>query len=242
MGPRPEATKADDPFTGISIEEAKSDQQDLRRRLVLQDDFSEVKLVGGADAAFSSDGRTVFGAVVVLSYPELELLEVVGDSRPVTFPYVPGYLSYREGPVIHGLFRRLQNRPDLVLFDGQGIAHPRGLGLASHLGVLLDIPSIGCAKSRLVGEYVEPGPDRGRHSPLLYKGLQVGWALRSRDGVRPVFVSPGHRVGLESARRITLACCRRYRLPEPGRLAHLKVGQFKRATGKLGSFHRKETG
>ena len=216
-----------DPFSGITIEQAREDQRGLRRKIISGDDFPDIKLIAGADAAFSSDGKIVFGALVVLSFPELEPRQVVFGRCPVTFPYIPGYLSYREGPVLYDLFKRLNSRPDLILFDGQGIAHPRGLGLASHLGVVLDIPSVGCAKSRLVGEYNEPGPEKGERSPLIYKGVQVGWTLRTRDNVRPIFVSPGHRVGLESAYRLVLACCRRFRLPEPCRLAHHEVGKYK---------------
>lgn len=215
------------PFDVSTIEQAREDQRALRRRIVLEDDFTGLKSVGGADAAFSSDGGTIFGAVVVLSFPELELIEAVYDHRPVDFPYVPGFLSYREGPVLYDLFKRLESAPDVVLFDGQGIAHPRGLGLASHLGILLDLPSIGCAKSRLVGDYNEPGPAKGDRSPLFYKQKQVGCTLRSRDKVRPIFVSPGHRVGLETSVKIALDCCRRFRLPEPCRLAHNQVGRYK---------------
>ncbi|MCX7950273.1 MAG: endonuclease V, partial [Treponemataceae bacterium] len=147
------------------------------------------------------------------------------------FPYIPGLLSFREGPVILSAFEELTIRPDVIIFDGQGIAHPRGLGLASHLGILLDIPSIGCAKTALVGTWDEP-PDRpGSFSPLIYGGQVVGDVLRTKERVRPVFVSPGHKVGRHAAREIVLACIRGYRLPEPTRQAHLEVNMLRRKEG-----------
>jgi deoxyribonuclease V len=145
----------------------------------------------------------------------------------VTFPYVPGYLSFREGPVFLHAARRLRVRPDLWLFDGQGIAHPRGFGLAAHLGVLLDRPSVGCAKSRLVGEHRMPGPGRGEWTPLIFGGKRVGAVVRTRDHVRPLYVSVGHRISLPAAIRWVLACCA-YRVPEPIRLAEQLVNRVKR--------------
>jgi deoxyribonuclease V len=139
---------------------------------------------------------------------------------------VPGYLSFREGPLLLRAFKRLERKPDLVLFDGQGIAHPRGLGLAAHMGVLLDLPSVGCAKSRLVGEHGEPGRLRGDWTPLLLEGRQVGAVVRTREGVNPLFVSPGHRMGITQAVRWALACCRT-RVPEPIRLAEQVVNRLK---------------
>jgi deoxyribonuclease V len=139
---------------------------------------------------------------------------------------VPGYLSFREGPLLLRAFGRLRRMPDLVLFDGQGIAHPRGLGLASHMGVLLDLPSVGCAKSRLVGEHGEPGRRRGDWTPLYLDGRRVGAVLRTRDGVKPLWISPGHRVGLRQAVKLALACCRT-RVPEPIRLAEQVVNRLR---------------
>jgi deoxyribonuclease V len=183
--------------------------------------------VAGADCAFSPDGRQIVAGIVVVSLPDLAPVRSVWARAPVTFPYVPGYLSFREGPVFLHAARRLGMRPDLWLFDGQGVAHPRGFGLAAHLGVLLAAPSVGCAKSRLVGTHVPPGARRGDWAPLALDGRQVGAVLRTRDGVRPLYISVGQRMRLTAARRWVLACCR-YRVPEPIRLAEQLVNSVKR--------------
>jgi len=185
-----------------------------------------VKLVAGADLAYLADGSRAWAAVVLWSPADSSVVETVTVSGRPGFPYVPGYLSFREGPLLLRAFKRLQHLPDLVLFDGQGIAHPRGLGLAAHLGVLLDLPSVGCAKSRLVGEHGEPGPRRGDWAPLLLEGRRVGAVLRTRESVKPLWISPGHRMGIPQAVRWALACCRT-RVPEPIRLAEQAVNRLK---------------
>jgi deoxyribonuclease V len=144
------------------------------------------------------------------------------------FPYVPGFLSFREGPAIIEALSRLKIKPDLILLDGQGIAHPKGLGIASHIGILLDLPTVGCAKSRLVGEYKEPGSNKGAWSPLKFHGSIVGAVLRTRDSVRPLFVSPGHRIDLKASIEIVLGCIGRYRIPEPLRRADILSKRIKR--------------
>jgi deoxyribonuclease V len=185
-----------------------------------------VKLVAGADLAYLGDGSRAWAAVVLWSPADGSVVETVTVSGRPDFPYVPGYLSFREGPLLLRAFKRLQRRPDLVLFDGQGIAHPRGLGLAAHVGVLLDLPSVGCAKSRLVGEHGEPGPRRGDWAPLVLEGRRVGAVLRTREGVKPLWISPGHRMGIAQAVKWALACCRT-RVPEPIRLAEQAVNRLK---------------
>jgi deoxyribonuclease V len=185
-----------------------------------------VKLIAGADLAYRKDNRWAWAAVVLVSFPDCFLVESATASGPPPFPYVPGYLSFREGPLLLAAFKRLRRRPDLFLFDGQGLAHPRRFGLACHLGVLLDLPSVGCAKSVLVGEYQDPGRRRGEWSPLCLGGARVGAALRTREGVKPIFVSPGHRIGLRPALRWVLGCSR-YRVPEPIRLAEQVVNRLK---------------
>jgi deoxyribonuclease V len=165
---------------------------------------------------------------VVLSFPALEPVETVTAQRPLTFPYVPGLLSFREAPVCLAAAENVQHPVDLWLIDGQGIAHPRRLGLASHVGLFLDAPAIGCAKSRLTGTYTEPGRDKGCFSDLRDHGETIGAVVRTRTGVRPLFVSPGHRCRLAEAVGYTLACTRRYRLPEPTRLAHQAVTAVKK--------------
>jgi deoxyribonuclease V len=203
----------------LSPAEARQLQEALARQVVLEDRFGAVASVAGVDAGFEGRGRVTRAAVVVMRWPGLEIIEQVVAREPTTFPYVPGLLSFRELPAVLAAFGRLAALPDLVLCDGQGIAHPRRCGIACHLGVLLDIPTIGVGKSRLTGQFEEPGPARGDRSPLLDEGETIGLVLRSRDRVRPLFISPGHRVSLESAADWVLRCTTRYRLPEPIRAA-----------------------
>jgi deoxyribonuclease V len=205
---------------------ARALQAQLRERVSLRGAPRRVTRVAGADVAFLPGGTHLVAAVVVLEFPSLRPLEVEAVPRPVSFPYIPGLLSFREAPAILEAFGRLRMRPDLLLCDGQGIAHPRRFGLASHLGVLLDLPTIGCAKSRLVGTHDEPGWRRGERTPLRFDGRQVGVVLRTRDRVRPLFVSPGHRMSLAAAAAWVLACGGGRRLPEPTRLADRLAGRL----------------
>jgi len=208
------------------IARAQAVQARLRRRVRTRGGPRRVSLVAGADLAYRDDGSRAWAAVVLWSPSDGAVVETVTVSGRPGFPYVPGYLSFREGPLLLRAFKRLRGKPDLVLFDGQGIAHPRGLGLASHLGVLLDLPSVGCAKSRLVGEHDEPGPRRGDWTPLVLGRRRVGAVLRTRDGVKPLWISPGHRIGVRQAVTWALACCRT-RVPEPIRLAEQVVNRLK---------------
>jgi deoxyribonuclease V len=178
-------------------------QEEISQNIILEDRFDKIKFVGGADVAFSK--RYAYGAFVVLSFPELKLLEHTFSMVLITLPYVPGFLS----------FQKLTIKLDVILFDGQGIAHPRKAGLACALGVTLDRPAIGCAKTRLVGEYKVPRETKGSASPLFYEDTTVGYVLRTKDNTQPIFVSPGHKVSLETAKQIVLACCTKYRIPEP---------------------------
>lgn len=199
--------------------EAIALQERLRAKVERRDRIGRVRLVAGADVAFEQGGAVTRAAVVVLSFPGLELEDWAIARRPTRFPYVPGLLSFREAPAVVAAWRKLRIRPDLLLCDGQGVAHPRRLGLASHLGLLLDVPTIGAAKSRLVGSHDEPGNEKGAWAPLVHDGETVGAALRTRAGVKPIYVSIGHRVTLKTAIRYVLACAPRYRLPETTRLA-----------------------
>lgn len=187
-----------------------------------------VRRIAGADVSYDRRSPVLFAAVVVVDAASGELLESAGARAEARFPYVPGFLSFRELPVLLEAFARLPARPDLVLADGQGRAHPRRFGLACHLGVLLDLPTIGVAKSRLVGEHREPGPRRGAHARLLDGGEIIGEVVRTQDGVRPVYVSIGHRVSLATARRLTLRFATQHRLPEPARAAHAEVNRLRR--------------
>ncbi|MGH8052611.1 MAG: deoxyribonuclease V [Stenotrophomonas sp.] len=175
--------------------------------------------IAGIDSGFEDAGRTTLSAAVLLDSASLTPLESTLARLPTALPYIPGLLSFRELPAALQALAQLSHAPQLVLVDGHGIAHPRGLGIAAHLGVLTALPCIGVAKSRLVGDYDEPGPLQGDHSPLMLKGRQVGWVLRSKPRCKPLFVSPGHRVSLEACLPLVRECLRGYRLPEPTRLA-----------------------
>ena len=180
---------------------------------------SALQVVGGVDASFSEDG--IYVAAVVLDYHTMQIVELATAELSLTYPYLPGLLSFRESPAILVALGKLSRLPDVLLVDGHGLAHPRRFGLACHLGVLLDLPVIGCAKSKLIGECSPPGDTVGSTTELIFEAEMVGMAVRTRSNVKPVYVSVGHRVDLRSAVRITLACCRGYRLPEPTRQAHI---------------------
>ncbi len=183
--------------------------------------------IAGVDAAFFQD--KVIGVACLYTYPDITFIEEVDSVTKVLFPYIPGFLSFREGPVIIKAINGLKNKPDVILFDGQGIAHPAGLGIATHIGVLLGIPTIGCAKSRLIGEYEEPGSQKGNWSFLRYNGKIIGAVLRTKDDVNPLFISPGHKINLKYSIDIVLSCTRKYRIPEPIRKADFISKKIKRA-------------
>jgi deoxyribonuclease V len=204
-----------DPIEAVRI------QATLRERLTLQWDGRAVSTIGGVDIGL--EGDTARAAIVVLSYPDLAPLEGVTADVPLVFPYVPGLLAFREGPAILAAWEKLQTHPDLLMFDGQGIAHPRGLGIASQMGLWLERPSIGVAKSRLYGHHAAPGPRRGEWAELHDErdpNKIIGAVLRTREGVNPVYVSPGHLIDLPTCIEFVLRCCGKYRLPEPNRWAH----------------------
>jgi deoxyribonuclease V len=200
-----------------NIKEAGKIQHTLKQKVKLSQLIKKPEFITGVDAAFSGD--KVIGAACLYKYPELTHIEDAYAVTKVLFPYIPGFLSFREGASIIKAVNKLKIKPDVVLFDGQGIAHPKGVGIATHIGVLLDIPSIGCAKSRLVGNYTEPGTLKGQYAYLKYHGRIVGAVLRTRDNVKPVFVSPGHMIDLKGAIDIVLRCTGKYRIPEPLRFA-----------------------
>ncbi len=198
--------------------EAIAIQQRLRSQVQMTNGIAlaEIKTIAGVDASYRDEARAV---IVVLTFPALEVVEEVVAARASAFPYVPGLLSFREVPVVLDALEKLTVRPDILMCDGQGYAHPRRLGLASHLGVYLDMPSIGCAKSRLIGSYHEPGPNPGDRAPLMDRGEMIGMVLRSKSRTNPLFISSGHRVDLATAVELVMRCLRGYRLPEPTRLA-----------------------
>lgn len=207
----------------VTPREAAAIQEKLRGRVRERPLARPVRTVAGADVSYDKRAGLVYAAVVLMSWPELEVLETSTAARRGRFPYVPGLLTFREGPALLEAFGRLPRRPGLIFFDGQGRAHPRRLGLASHLGLALGVPSIGCAKSRLTGHHALPRRVRGARADLVDEGEVVGTVLRTRAGVRPIYVSVGHLITLEEAAAWCLASARRYRLPEPAREAHRLV-------------------
>jgi deoxyribonuclease V len=204
----------------VTPKEAVEIQQSLAGNVRTEDDFGDIRTVAGVDVGFENDAATTRSAVVVLDIQTLKPVTSAVGRCPATFPYVPGLLSFREIPAVLEAMRQLLIRPDLLLCDGQGIAHPRRLGIATHLGMLLDIPSVGVAKSRLIGTHDALPPEKGASVPLMDKGEQIGVVLRTRAGVKPLYVSPGHRVCLETAPALVMKCVTRYRLPETTRFAH----------------------
>jgi deoxyribonuclease V len=210
-----------------------AEARDLQIRLARQVKFTAMKktpaLVAGLDCAFSKDDKRIFAAVVVIGLPGFEVIETATATRKLTFPYIPGLLSFREAPVCIDAIEKLKARPDVFIVDGQGFAHPRRFGIASHIGLLVDRPTVGCAKSRLTGSFDEPGKRKGSYSPLVDSNETIGAVLRTRTDVKPVFVSVGHKCTLDNAIKVVLECTTRYRLPEPSRLAHQLVGQAKLA-------------
>lgn len=223
----------------VSPAEARAIQSDLAGRVDLRDAISldAIEVVAGIDNAYvKTDRQTIAcAAVVAMTLPALEVIETAVAWEPVVFPYVPGLLSFREGPAVLAAWAKLRAAPDVVLLDGQGYAHPRRFGLASHIGVLIDRPTIGCAKSRLIGEFAEPERVFGANTPLIDRGEVVGAAVRTRPRHKPLFVSPGHKVSVETAVAIALACCRGGAfMPEPTRLAHETVtGERRKAVAVM---------
>jgi len=208
------------PGEAIAIQEA------LRKLIMLRDTFAATHIIAGAD--MSIDGDWGYGGVITYTFPRLEEIERRSVRVKLQFPYVPGLLAFREAPVLLAALELLSTEPDLLLFDGQGIAHGRRMGIATHMGILLNKPTIGCAKSRLVGTFEEPGADRGCYEPLVHGGETIGAVLRTRKQVRPIFVSPGTGISLNTSINIVMRCLDGYRIPKPTREADHYVGSIKR--------------
>jgi deoxyribonuclease V len=204
---------------------------EIQRQLASQVRFAAMKkrpkIIAGLDCAFSKDGKQIFASAVVIDLSDFSIIETATAIRKVNFPYIPGLLSFREAPACIDAIEKLKTTPDVFIVDGHGIAHPRRLGIASHIGLLIDKPTIGCAKSRLIGTFDEPGIRKGSYSSLMDSGEKIGVVLRTRTDVKPVYVSIGHKCTLDNAISVVLQCTTRYRLPEPSRLAHQLVGQVK---------------
>ncbi|QFU17291.1 deoxyribonuclease V [Microvirga thermotolerans] len=201
-------------------------QKDLRSEIVSDRPIAldAVRLVAGVDVSVKNEQSRA--AVVVVTFPDFRPVETVVAQRPTPFPYIPGLLSFREGPVLEEAFEKLRNEPDVFLFDGMGIAHPRRIGIASHMGLWLERPTVGCGKTLLCGRYRDLAEEKGAAAPLVDRGETIGVALRTRTAKNPVFISPGHLADIETSAALVLACSQKYRLPEPIRLAHNAAGQF----------------
>ena len=217
----------------LSPEEAIRIQKEMRERLVLKWDGRSVSTIGGVDISIKTEAARA--AIVIIRYPDLAPVEAVTADAPLVFPYVPGLLAFREGPAVLAAWDLLSSKPDLLMFDGQGIAHPRGIGIASHMGLWLDRPTIGVAKSRLFGRHAEVGPRHGDNAELIDNGGNViGAVLRSREKTNPLYISPGHLMDVQHATEFVLACLAGYRQPEPTRWAH-KVAGGDKLPGTQGS-------
>jgi deoxyribonuclease V len=212
----------------ITYTEAIALQRELASRVKVIPLARPPRLVAGIDCAFTPDGKNVIACIVVLPLGAVDPIEVKWAIEPLKIPYIPGLLSFREAPACLAAARKLENTPDIFMVDGQGIAHPRRLGIAAHLGLFFDIPTFGCAKSLLTGTYNPPTPEQGSWSPLMDGSETIGVVLRTRAAVKPVFVSVGHRITLDESIEICLSTVSRYRLPQPTRLADRMVGELKR--------------
>ena len=204
----------------VSVSEARAIQEQLQSQIIQYDQFDAPRYVAGIDVGFEANNTITRAAVAVLRFPDLELVESQISRLPTVFPYIPGYLSFREVPAVLAALNQLQQRPDLLLCDGQGIAHPRRFGIACHLGLITDIAAIGVAKSRLCGQHGEIPPKKGQWTPLFDGNDTIGAVLRSREGVKPLYISPGHKICCSTAVKYTMACITRFRLPETTRWAH----------------------
>ena len=214
------------PLSGLIVE-WKATQAALRERMVVRPLHPLPRFVAGADAAFSADKKRIYAVALVYDRDTQRVVEVAHAVEPLTAPYIPGFLSFREGPAVISALKTLKHEFGVVCFDGQGYAHPRRCGFACHVAITLDVPGVGVAKSRLIGTFDDPAPSAGASSPLVDAGERVGSVLRTRDRTRPLFVSIGHKVDLPSAEALVLACCTRYRIPEPTRQADIEVAKLK---------------
>ncbi|QNE38217.1 deoxyribonuclease V [Hymenobacter sp. NBH84] len=216
------------PADPLVVRDLTQQQNDLRQRVQLMPLPTAPRLIAGCDSSFPTPD-TILSVFVVLTFPELQLVEKIYHHDAVTLPYVPGFLAFREAPNLLRVYEKLQHKPDVIMVDGHGIAHPRRMGIATQLGVLLDVPTFGVAKQKLTGNYEEPALEKGSITPLTDKtGELIGQVLRSKDKIKPLFVSPGHRCDQATAMQLTLACLRGYKLPEPTRLADYWAEQFKK--------------
>lgn len=220
-------------YENISISEATSLQEQLRTKLLLTDGFGKITTIAGADISHNKYSDVVYAGIVVLSYPQLEVIGYSLVECTTQFKYIPGYLGFREVPALLAAWQQLPAKPDITVLDGQGITHPRRMGIASHFGVVTDSPTIGCAKNMLFGKYGLLPTEKGSSSGIYNRDEPLGYALRTKKDVKPVFISPGHKVSVPSSLAIVKNCIRNHRIPEPTRQAHEYVNRFR--TGSLTS-------
>ena len=221
----------DDPFLqkpGFTINTAKLVQDQLKDLISISPFIDRINYIAGADVTYIPQNKLAIAGIAIFEYGSHEPIELCLAQEINEVPYIPGYLSFREGPVVLKAFQHLQHKPDIIIFDGQGIAHPRGIGLASHFGVVLNLPTIGCAKTRLIGDFREPSILKGNFTDLSIKGVIVGVVYRSRTNVKPLFISPGHLTDIQSSIQIIESCLSKFRLPTPTRIAHQIVTEARK--------------
>lgn len=214
-------------YDTITINEATAIQNEMRHNISLISESGKITTIGGADISHNKDSDIVYAGIVVLSYPQMVVQSYSLIEAVTKFPYVPGYLGFREVPALLQAYNQLPQKPDVMVLDGQGITHPRQMGIASHFGLLSGCPSIGCAKNMLFGKYDPLKLEKGSYSPIYNNGDLLGYALRTKTGVKPVYISPGHKISVESSLEIMQNCTLRHRIPEPTRQAHEKVNLFR---------------
>ncbi len=212
--------------------EAVQIQQILRDKIIIESRFSKFEYITAVDTDFNDKINRIYAAAVTIKYPEMTEVERVAAEMDAIFPYIPALLSFREGPVILKALSRLSVLPDVIIFPGHGIAHPRSFGMASHLGLIVDLPSIGCARKKLSGEFRMPPDEKGGCSSLFVANMEVGFVYRTKDNVKPMFISPGHKCGIRDSLEIVKKCLTDYRMPEPLRLAHLYANKYRQSAIK----------
>jgi len=215
-------------YENITVPEATRIQNELRGKTDLAERTLNLVTIGGADVSLNLYSTTIYAGIVLLSFPDLQPLACSLVKSETHFPYVPGYLAFREVPALRQAWEQMQVKPDVLVVDGHGISHPRRMGIAAHFGAVTGQPSMGCAKNILFGKYGEPGMEKGAYSPILDKTEQIGYAFRSKAKTAPVYVSPGHLLGMKNSLEIIQACMGKYRIPEPTRLAHETVNRFRK--------------
>ena len=221
-------------YSNITIPQATLIQNELREKLDITERDLNISTIGGADISLNLYSSTIYAGIILLSFPSLTPIAYSLVKAETHFPYVPGYLAFREVPALTEAWQQMPIKPDVLIVDGHGIAHPRRMGIAAHFGVHTGQPSMGCAKKILFGKYEEPDIEQGSFSPILYKEEQVGYAFRSKGKTAPVFISPGHGMGMKNSLGIIRQCTGKYRIPEPTRLAHELVNKFRRGELKEG--------